>query len=237
MALAFVLCSRSAAADIMVTQRDAPDHRLVMTVGWDQTWVAGLAYGQALRSRYAGAQIELQGQLSVPVLNIPELDAAKLEVGTQWSWFGRSGLGLATGIQTAWVVTDDPTGTKFGWLGGVSARPGYYTGSGVLALDLAWQEGIATYMSHSSNVKELFRDRYPEGQDVPNADLAPDDGWYRFAVRRLRLGVAGAYVFSAPFAAHALAGFDYSPQVEGVIANPSIGGMPFYTKLGGDYRW
>jgi hypothetical protein len=236
-ALALGLVSSTAAADMVLVSSDVPEHRLMLVVGWDQTWVAGLGYGQELSSRPAGGQIELQGQLTVPVLNVPEFDAAKLGIGAQSLWFGGSGLGVAAGIETSWVVTDDPTGTKLGWLGGVSARPGYYAESGAVALDLAWQEGILTYMHHSSTVKELFRDRYPDGQEVRNVDLGPDDGWYRFTVRRLRLGVAGGYVFSAPFAAHALVGFDYSPEVEGIIANPSIGGMPFYAKLGGDYRW
>jgi hypothetical protein len=182
-----------------------------------------------------GGRVRLAGDgaLRLPLVLLPGLDAWQLAFGLTGSGVLQNGLGATIGLHPDVRFADDSSGTKVAIGAALGARPGYYARRWSAALDLLWSTAVATHMSHSEAVKDTFRDRYPDGR----AGDGPEDGWFAFSSHRLRLGVAGGLAAAPWLAFHGSAGFAYTPQVGGILANPPISPMPFYANVGGAYRW
>ena len=232
--LALLLLQRETHAALPLVRRDIAPQRAGALLGWDQTWVTALAYGQGFPGFLAGEGAEVSVSLTVPLLNVPEVDAVKLEGGFELLLVDPNGWGIALGAASGLALAGDPTGKKLAWLGRVHVRPGWYGAAEGIALDLGVRAALSTYMWHSELVRDLFRDRYP--QDSASPASGPVNGWYPFSAFASRLGLVGGYRLGA-VTLLGIGGFEYSPQVEWIVMNPSVGGMPFYLKMGADYRW
>jgi hypothetical protein len=164
---------------------------------------------------------------------LPEFGAWQLSLGLTGAWVSRSGLGATAGLHPDLRFARDSTGTKVAFGAALGTRPGYYAKTFSVALDALWSTAIATHMTHSEAVKDTFRDRYPGDASGDH----PQDGWYAFSSHRLRFGAAGGLVVGHAGAIHGSFGFAYTPQVQGIVANPPYAPLPFYVNAGGSYRW
>ncbi|MCA9628972.1 MAG: hypothetical protein KC766_14935 [Myxococcales bacterium] len=201
--------------------------------GWDQTWVLTLGYSRGVDQLVGLDGVQVDAGLALPLTQIPRANAFKLWLGGQRFW-SAPGFGLVTASHLTSVLTSDPTGRKLGLGGELSLRPGYYAADWSVALEVAGRLALSTYIWHSERVRDLYAERYPDGS---GAEDGPQDGWYWLPAARYHLGVAGGWLPSRSFELSGVIGFDYSPQVEGVIDNASIGGVPFYIRGEGAYRW
>lgn len=208
-------------------------NRAGVGLGWDPTWLVTLGYSRGLDSVLGieGAQVDFG--LGLPLTQIPRANAFKSWLGGQRFW-SAAGFGVVTATHLTWVLANDATGSKLGFGGELSLRPGFYDDRWSAALDLAGRLALSTYIAHSDRVRDLYAERYPDGS---GAGDGPQDGWYWLPAAHYHLGIAGGWLASKALEFSGVIGFDYSPQVEGVIDNASIGGVPFYIRMEGGYRW
>ena len=234
---ALALAPVSAAhAQVGIVSSEIPEDRMGASFGWDPTWLVGLGYAHRVPPLGGRYSAQVDAVLAVPLVLIPELNAGKLTGGVQALLLGHGRLGTVAGAHTGLTLANDPTGTKVGWGLELNVQPGYFAPTWSIAIDLAWRTALATYIAHAERVRDTFDDRYPDGAPAGAQD-GPRDGWYFLPANRFHVGAAGGFVIAARTALSLAGGFDYTPQVEGVLVNPAIGGMPFYARLEGDYRW
>lgn len=248
-----VVAADVARAQLPPNGRDIPQHRLAVSFGWDPVWVVGIAYARAVRD-VGGHDGSLEVTLHFPPVLLRDLDAWKLSVGATGLFVAsRSDLGLAAGAHTSLAATHDATGRKLAWAFDLTLHPGVYGTDGTIALDCGWRQGLATSMHHADAVRDLFAERYggADSTRIPaqrvahsGADAAPDaaaagphDGWFRFPARRFRLGLAGACRFGGTTGLQAAVGFERTAQKQGIVANPTLGQLPFTLQAGVEGRW
>ncbi|MCB9588380.1 MAG: hypothetical protein H6718_23430 [Polyangiaceae bacterium] len=227
------LAPRAANAQPIGTAPLVDANRAGFGFGWDPTWLVSLGYSRGLDTPLGVSGTQLDAGLALPLTQIPRANAFKIWLGGQRFW-NTPGFGMATGSHFTLVLANDATGKKLGLGGELSLRPGYYHQRWSLALELAGRLALSTYIAHSDRVRDLYRNRYPDGSGGAEG---PQDGWYWLPAARYHVGVAGGWLASERLEFSGVLGFDYSPQVEGAIDNPSIGGVPFYIRTEGAYRW
>lgn len=218
-----------------VLTRHIPDHLTGVSLGWNQTWTLDLEYAHVLRGVLFEHDAQLFGLVGLPVAQLGRFAAGRIEAGLRSLVPVAGGFAVAGSLAAGATLADDPTGAKLGFTARASLAPGYFTHTWAFALDLGWEGAYATYMHQSERVHDLFRGRYVDRAQAGTSDAR--DGVYAFTASRFRIGLAGGYVIAQTVGISLEAGFEYVPQVEGVIANAAIGGMPFYVSLLGDYRW
>ncbi len=223
-----------ASAQTAQIAREIPEHQANASFGWERTWSTSIGYSRGLDHWLPGRRTALDVSVTIPLLQVASADAGAVEVGTHTSWGEFAA--ISTGVSTGLGYAEDPTGSKLGWLGSVFARPGMYWPSGALALDLTWRGSFITAMNHSPRVRDLFKERYPDGAERTGGD-GPSGGLYVLPSSTFRFGLLAGVVLAGRFGMGLLADFEYQPQVQGVVVNPSIGGMPFVLRVRGDYRW
>ena len=234
-ALLGAMKGKHAQAQGPVLSHRLPDHEAGLGLGWDQTWELEAGYAHAFRELLFAHDVQVFGLVGLPVAQFGRFAGGRLEAGLRALVPVGKGLAVAGLLGGGVVLADDPTGTKLGLSTRISASPGYYADNWAVALDLGWEGALASYMAQSERVQALFGDRYPDA--TRRGAGGPADGLYGLTASRFRVGLSGGYVAAAAVGTSLEAGFEYCPQVEGVIGNASIGGMPFYLLLAGDYRW
>lgn len=232
-----VLSFQSVASAQVAFVGTEPSARRVWTAGgWDPVWVTSFGYAAALGAPSAYRPITGDLALTVPVFVQPDVRAWKLTTGASTLFrLPAPGLAVAVSLRATAAIAHDPTGTKLGIGYELVAQPGFYGRLWTLALDLAWRAVPVAHFWHSAVVRDLFHDRH----DLPASDAQgpPEDGWYRFAANRVRIGGAAGRRLGSRAAASVAAAYEHTFQAQGIIANPSFGQLPFYVLAGGDYRW
>jgi hypothetical protein len=231
---AALLTSRSSAQSIApVVGRDPPVARAWAGSSWDPTLTVDAGGSYEVGRVRPRLRLVADAAFRAPVVLLPGFDAWQLAFGATGLWSAPCGFGVAAGLHPDVRLAHDATGTKVAFGASLGARPGYYGRSFSAALDLVWSTAVATHVAHADAVEDTFRDRYPNGQ--PGA--GPEDGFYAFSSHRFRVGAAGGVAVGRSVAVHGAFGFSFTPQVDGIVANPPISPMPFYAGAGGAYRW
>jgi hypothetical protein len=227
------LVARAGRADVVppLVGSDRPAARTWLDASWDPTFVVGSGLSTRVVHVRPGAAVDLDAAIAAPVLLVPDGRAWRVVSGLTGSFTHASGYGLAIGVHPDLRSTSDSVANMIGLGMTVAARPGYYGRRWTVALDLAWSAALLTRISPRAPVYDLFGERYPE-----QTDTAPSARFYSFTSQRLRAGVAGGVALKRWLSAHGELGFAYTPQLTGLV-NPPYGPLPFYTALGGAYRW
>jgi hypothetical protein len=214
-----------------------PPSRAWLALGYDKTWTQDVGYARVAWQPSSREALALAGGVRIPIFLLPELDSAAVAVGPSFSWVARSGFGFTASIQSSIRTASDTTGKKVGLALRSELRPGYYGERWALALQLTTTTTFATHMSHSEEVRDLFRDRYPEGQEPANAIDGPRDGWYGLTSHELRVGATGGARLTRSFALYGLGGWTFRRQLGSIRINPPISALPFFVHAGGELRW
>ncbi len=215
-----------------VAGASTPPSRAWVDFGWGPTWVVGGGYSHALTG--LPLPLSVDASLRLPPFATDGLDAWQLGAGAT-AFVGGPGLGATVGAHPFARLASDSTGLKLGAGATLSARPGYYGRSWSITADLSWSSVVLSYMRHSDAVRDLFRDRYPEGP--PGGEGAgPRDGLFTWPAHRVRLGVASGVGLGGPLALHAALGLAHAAQ-KGPLLNAPVTPMPFYLEAGLQWRW
>lgn len=212
-----------------------PDVRGFVSAGYDSTWVSDVGGSLVLMRPSPRASIGASLAVRLPVMMIPELDSVGASVGPGFSFVSRSGLGLTTRVTGGIRTASDDTGKKIALRLGSALAGGYFAPRFSVASELGLVTTFATHITHSEAVRDLFRDRYPEGQS--GGTDGPKDGWYALTAHELRAGVLGGVRFTDRFALYGTAGWRFRNQVGGITANPPITALPFFVQVGGELSW
>ncbi len=212
-------------------------NQVVAGVGWDSTWLAETGYARALPVRLGNAGSAAEVRLALPVVLVPGLSGGTAESGLTTLFRHPSHLGASAAVDTGLSWATDSLGDKVAWVGQVSVRPGYYADRFSVAADLTWRTSLATHISHSDAVHDLFDDRYPDGTEPADTVDGPRSGWYALAANRLRLGLAAATRVGRAASLYAVGGWELTPQAQGIHNLPPIHSLQFTFRLGGGWRW
>lgn len=227
--MVFALAAEARAQPLLAAEASG-SRRVSAAAGWDPVWALMLGYTHRLPLPVA-SDTELQAGLALPLLLAPWVDGGKVWLGMKARFDVTGRWAIAVGASTSLAWADDSTGFKAGWGLELAAQPGWYGSRWTFALDVSWRKGLATYVRHSQAVRALFEER-PAG-----AAAGPRDGWYAFPAQRLRGGLMVGVRLTERVSLNGGGGLEWTPQAQSVFAQPSLGQLPFYMLLGGDYRW
>jgi hypothetical protein len=230
---ACVACATSAFAAPPLAGWQRPPWRAWTQGGWDPTATIALGVDRRVARPTPITQLFVDAQYRAPLVLAPWLSALGLEAGATFLARapGAAPLGVALSVHPFLRTANDDTASMTGLGVALSARPGVYFDRGSATLDVALATVLTTHVAHSSAVKDLFGDR-PAGSVE-----GPRDGWFALASRRARLGVAGAWAPVEAVSLHAVVGYTWTRQLEGIASNPPTSPVPFYVEMGGGYRW
>jgi hypothetical protein len=207
-----------------------PDARVWADAGWDPTWL--LAFGAGSRAAsLRSVRLDVEAAAFLPIVLLRDARAWQLSTGVSASFPGKRGLGVSGGLYPDLRSAMDSVASTVAFGSTVLLRPGWYGRRWTAALDLAWSAAWLTHVSLRSPVNDLFHDRF-----AGDASEGPRNGWYPSTSHRVRVGATGGIALSNEVALHAALGFAYTPKLTGLV-NPPYGPLPFYTNLGGAYRW
>lgn len=233
LAALFAPSTAHAQAIAPVVGTDLAARRVWLGVGWDPTLTTDLGGSLEPLAPLTDFRLFADAAFRAPVVLLSGLDDWQLALGATFVFGTGKGLGATLGVHPDVRLANDTTGSKVALGAALGVRPGYYVKNWSVAFDALWSMALATHMAHSNAVKDLFEERYPSGA----RGQGPHDGWYAFSSHRVHLGVSAGVAPARAIALHVSAGFAYTPQVAGILANPPIGPMPFFANLGGAYRW
>jgi hypothetical protein len=143
-------------------------------------------------------------------------------------------LGLLTGVSLGLRTASDDTGSKIGARLISSLGAGYFRNPWSVVLGLESATTFATHVTHSEAVRDLFRDRYLDGQGEGDG---PKDGWYALGSHEFRTQLAGGLRLSEAFAMFVNLGWVFERHLGVVNVNAPISALPFVIGLGGEFRW
>jgi hypothetical protein len=231
-ALAIGLVATDARADTisMVSRANLTRDTFALAFVKDGTWGVSFAYARKFASvflRKFPVQIELA--YTQPLVLIPGYDGAKLAFAASGMYQWRNKWGVSAGVGPDVMFSKDDVGKRIGFGAEIFARPAYWGDQGMVALDVGYRIGYASCVVHGQAVADLYGDRYPGGAPA-GAATGPEDGCIPAASHRLRtgalLGLAGGE--GAGFIA---GGFEYHPNIDGVISAYPLTGLPFYLQI------
>jgi hypothetical protein len=228
-----VLLSAGAASALPRTTETVAQRSVSLRAGWESTWVTVVGYGVGLPNVLGSRGTVWQTDLVVPVSALPSLKAGT-GLNTLFGPERGFGVGALARLELAWAL--DATGTKVGLGAHTALRPGYYDVRWSVAADLGWRSNLLTFLAHSDDVETLFEDRYPEGAEADATD-GPRDGFIGPQANRLQGGVAGALRLSDAAKLTLRGGFEWTPTAQGFSSAVPVRPLPFYTLLGGAFRW
>jgi hypothetical protein len=217
--------------------RTASDHRVFLSTGWDPTFVLDGGVERVLWRPTVASSVALAGALRLPWVLLPEFDSVGAAVGPIFATVTASGVGLRTAVYGSMRTASDATGRKVGLRLTPELTVGYFARNWSAAAVGNMTTTFATHMRHSEAVRDLFRDRYPEGQAPGDGADGPHDGWYALTAQQFRAGATGGVRLSDSVGLYALAGYVFTPQVGVIDVNPPVGPLPFHAQLGGVVRW
>jgi hypothetical protein len=200
-----------------------------IAVGMDGTWALDLAYARRFRNVFGRRYpLQLEARISQPFTSIIDYGGTRLGGTVSALFYARNGLGVSAGLGPDVAFSYDTIGARFGFGGEAFVRPGFWSGTGTVMLDLGYRLGYATCMIHRQAVDNLYGDRYP------GASSGPQDGCIPLAAQRFRAGLILALV-SPELAGGSLfvaSGVQYTPQIGGVFSHYPLTPLPFYLKIG-----
>lgn len=217
--------------------RIAHDHRVFVSTGWDPTFVLDGCVERVVWRATDSSDLAVAAALRLPWVLVPELDSVGVAVGPVFTSVTASGVGLRTALYGSLRTASDATGNKVGVRLTPSLAVGYYARNWSAAAVSNMTTTFATHMRHSEAVRDLFRDRYPEGQQPGDRADGPHDGWYALTAQQFRAGATGGLELSDSVGLYFVAGYVLTRQVGVIGVNPPIGPLPFYAQLGGAVRW
>jgi hypothetical protein len=231
--LTAVLFGADAKADtIPITARVSPQpNGFGLVFGMDGTWHLAVAYGRRFRNGLGrNFPLQIDAAYTQPLDLIPGYDGGRISGSVSGLVYAKNGFGATFGVGPDFVFSKDAVGKRFGFGAEVFARPGHWGSSGMIALDLSYRIGYATCIVHSAPVADLYGDRYP-GAAPSGAVAGPQDGCIGAAAHRLRTGLmlAGGTGFAG---AHLAGGFQYNPNIDGILSSYPLTAAPFYLEFG-----
>lgn len=226
--LLLVLALAVPAAASSTTPLDPALRRAGLGFAWDPAWVGELGLvlpGPAL----AGAQTGWTADLRLPLALLWPPAGAELEGGLQGRWGESWGVGAGATSWLAWGRSD--LGATVGWGTDLVARPGWTGARLSTALELGWHQSWLGWIRHSDAVMDLYGDRPGSVHDARRSVLlaAP--------AARLRAGLAGGWAWGEAVALGLGGTFEWTPGTLGMVANPSLGWLPFTMRATLELPW
>lgn len=199
---------------------------------WDPAWVGQVGIRAPLTDRSGARSWGWNAAITTPLALLGEFGNGAIWTGvTVCQPVGRWSMQAA--IDSGLTRSVNELGRHIGWGADLTLRPLWELHHGRIGPDLGWRQGISTHIRHSAAVVDLFDDR-PAG-----AIAGPRNGWYRAPVSRGRAGVAGGRRLGArnAWALSGRGGFEGTIQRQGLVAQPSLGQLPFYLYASAEYTW
>jgi hypothetical protein len=174
---------RAAAQPMLVPQIGVAQPRLLVGLTLDPALTLSV---QCLWPVNAGRQSGLfvGGGVKMPT-TIVSHRAWRLELTTAAYQTHENGWG-ESGQATAYIAhNQNAAGSMQGVGAEVRGAAGRRGPNAFWGLELGWQNTFATFIAHAAPARAAFRDRYTM---TGAADSLPDNGWYRSAAQRVRVG-------------------------------------------------
>lgn len=204
----------------------ASDNQGWVDFAWDPTWVLEGGW-----SHHLSPALRLEVDVAAPIVLVPDLGGLSGETGLSSRFTVRGGWGVEVGLNTGLALARDSLGDKLGWNADLRLRPGWAAERWSAGLDLGFRPTLATRFWPGEPVQDLFGDR-------PGSEIqSPWDGWVRFTGQRLRAGAAGTLALGNHGVFALSGGFEWTPQAQGLLANPQLGQLPFTVHALGGWRW
>jgi hypothetical protein len=225
-----LVASTRAEAQLSFPDHAGPSHRLVVSLGWESTWITRLAY---VRAFGAPSPAALDVTWTVPVAAGSPLRGGRLETGFASLLAAGPGLGVVASVRSGLAWSTDDLGERVSITGATGLAPGWYSRTWNVAGELAWRAALASWMRHAAPVRDLFTDRAPSatGRD------APARGPFALSSQRFQLGLRTGLGRAAGAGVHLRGGLEWLPTAQGIVGVPPVYPLPFYAELGGDLRW
>jgi hypothetical protein len=215
---------------MLLTERAAPEHRALLSVGWESTWLARVGYARSLGTITPSA---VDFTWSIPVFAGNPLRGGRMDVGFSPLSASTRGLNASVSVRSGVSWSSDPLGRRVSWTGALVLAPGWYGDRWHLAADIGWRAALVTWVKHSSVVRDLYGDR----GGLHDPAEGPETGPFALSSQRTHLGLRGGWGKTKGLGFVGRAGLDISPQAQGIVGAAPIFPLPFYVELGGDTRW
>jgi hypothetical protein len=195
---------------------------------WDPAWAGELGAvlpGPTLAGSPTGWTVDLR----LPLALLWPPAGAALEGGLQGRWGEDWGVGAGATSWLAWGRSD--LGSTLGWGTDLLARPGWTGERLAAAIELGWHQAWLGWVRHSDAVMDLYGDRPGSPHTAHRSTLLA------VPAARLRAGLAGGWAWGE-VAALGLGGtFAWTPGSLGMVANPSLGWLPFTMRATLELPW
>jgi hypothetical protein len=210
-------------------------HSVGSTLSMDGTLTFDLAYARRFRGPLGkNNPLQLEARLSLPLALIPDYGGIRLGGTASTLVAAKNGLGIVLGAGPDILFSRNDHSSQFAFGVEGIVRPGYWGSSAMVALDLQYRLGYATCIIHRAPVDALYGDRYP------GASAGPQEGCLPVAAQRFRFGLifGGIDAGSSGFGGfHIAGGFQYTPQIGGIITSYPLTPLPFYVNIGAAYKF
>lgn len=200
-----------------------------LAFGMDGAWVLDAAFAHRFLRVFPNRfPLQLEARVSQPLSFITDYGGTRLGGTASALFYARNGLGVSAGVGPDVVFSRNVHTSQFAFGAEAFLRPGYWGDWGMIALDASYRFGYATCIIHRAPVDALYGDRYP------GASTGPNEGCLSPAAQRLRTGLLVAVISPANGfgGAHLAGGFQYTPQVDGIISSYPMTAVPFYLQFG-----
>ncbi len=208
-------------------------NKIFISVAAQPEIVTTVGYVHSVRKRNTSINFQLGGSIKLAPLIIANgawranlITVADCKLSDKWTntivaniymAHDHNREGILNGI--GFEIRDNPLFTGTHWAKG---------------FDLGWQYTPLTHIKHSTEAKATFDGRYPDGITGING---PEDGWYKNAVSRFRIGVTAARELGDNSALQLSLGSLFIVQKQGILLAFSHAQVPAYLELGYNYKW
>lgn len=219
-----------AAAQIMLSERAAPDQRMIVSVGWQSTWVARVGYGRQLRdSGRSSADV----MWTLPLFAGQPWRGGHIDFGFNPLIAPSRGLGAAVSARTGVAWSSDALGGRASWTYGALVAPGWFDDTWHIALEAGYRAALVTWLRHSPVVRDLYDERSGAARRRDGRSSGP----FGLSSQRAQLGLRVGWGRRTGGGVVLRGGADMAPQAQGIVTGPPVYPLPFYCDLGGDFRW
>lgn len=200
-------------------------HHVLKSMGLDPLWVASIGYRQLLSSQDASIPFYLGGSLKMAPLIISQgafranfSQSMEHQVAEKWHGIVYNELYL--------VHNSNRAGSMYGLGFDLQSAMVHFGRTWTKGIQLGIQHTALTYIRHSEESKDTFKNRYPIG--IPEG--GPVDGWYGNTASRFSIGFLSRHRLGEQLALQLGFGSLFSFQNQGILLGFSHAQVPLYLR-------
>ena len=204
------------------------------SLGLNSDALGGMELGYAQQPGFLkGKNLQLYVRFSIPLLLAAKdksTDTWEIKLGARSKLFKKNNFGLLGDVQLFMMHHQQILGNFMPL--GMNARltPCYHFSKGYLGFQVNWNQILATHISHSSYVKNTFKNI--SAADETQLNIYPKDGWYGATGSFFSFGLESAWELGRQFTFYGDLGIiNFSSPYTGLFDAMMMGQVPFYGNL------